>query len=302
MSIKILNDADLNMNKIKNTVDGIANNDGINVSQLDENINSLSNQLSSKMLYAGQFDASIGNFTSLNNSRVGSLYKVIGENTIEGVKFKEGDFILINTLTEIVTINEVELIKNTEFDNTLFLDREQTITNKTIDAEENLILNISSENIKNGLSTDLSVEVTDQQIPSALAAQNYVSQKTTSLQNRIEQLTFTADIIVGGTNYVFDITHNLISSYPIVRVINSNMEIVFPYVKMLSENSIQVNFDGEVDGNYKVIIMSTGIKEEQEGLLAGEAWILNEDETQVEGMEYVWDDNSEWEDDNYWKD
>lgn len=109
-------------------------------------------------------------------AQAGDLFAVSAEFTLAGTKVYPGDFIIFNQEVEEVTAGTFDVIDNTEASDLVRLDAEQTLTNKTIDAEENTISNLAVANLKEGvLATDLTQEVTDQMIPSAAAVKELVT-------------------------------------------------------------------------------------------------------------------------------
>lgn len=83
--------------------------------------------------------------------KAGYMYYVEGSATINGLSWETGDYLIINEDVETGgSITNVQLVDNTESSDIVRLDAEQTITNKTIDAEDNTILNLTPDNFKPG--------------------------------------------------------------------------------------------------------------------------------------------------------
>lgn len=76
-----------------------------------------------------------------------------------------------------------------------------TIINKTIDADDNTILDLEVDNLKAGvLNTSTTLAgATDAQIPSALATKTYIDDKTAA-QNDASEITFTPSGTISATN------------------------------------------------------------------------------------------------------
>lgn len=110
------------------------------------------------IVYKGQWDTtSATDYSGLNSYRpikAGWLFGVTGTGcTIDGVDYKAGDDIIFNTnVASGVTITTAMIDKkdHTESDDTVKLDSVQTLTNKTIDADNNTISDLTTSNFKSG--------------------------------------------------------------------------------------------------------------------------------------------------------
>lgn len=272
MANKFLNVIDLSLNKIINVANGTNDNDAVNLGQLNQKVSEVVGDLSSALTYQGTFDASAGDFVALTDANQGDFYIVTTNNgpvVIDGVEYRTGDHIVINKEVIGVPVTaDIDLIKNTEFPDMVFTDAEQTLTNKTIDADNNTISNLETDNLKEGvLNIDLDNSVgTDAEIPSALAVQTHVDTEVTALETKVTNLLHTEDIVGDGTAVDFVINHDLASEFPIVQVIDVvNNAIVYPAVELTDANNVTVKFgiapaavDGETPADtYKVIVWAT---------------------------------------------
>ena len=80
----------------------------------------------------------------------GDLFLVDADTTLAEVALKKGDYILFNTAVEnaeALTAAAFDVIDNTESEDIVRKDSEQTLTNKTIDAANNKISNLKMTNI-----------------------------------------------------------------------------------------------------------------------------------------------------------
>lgn len=80
----------------------------------------------------------------------GDLFLVDSDTTLAEVALKKGDYILFNTTVEnaeSVTAASFDVIDNTESEDIVRLESEQTLKNKTIDADNNTISNLKMTNL-----------------------------------------------------------------------------------------------------------------------------------------------------------
>lgn len=92
----------------------------------------------------------------------GDLYLVTGDTvTISGVEWNAGDYLIVNkdVASGSVTASDVEKIDNTESTDIVKLDATQTLTNKTIDADDNTISDLTTSNFKSGTIVDSSTGI-----------------------------------------------------------------------------------------------------------------------------------------------
>ena len=84
--------------------------------------------VSGGVVYKGTFDASAGNYDAIRDSKVGWMYYINVEGTIDGIHWRPGDYLLVN---EDGAAN-VTKIDNTEDQDIVRLEATQTLTNKTL--------------------------------------------------------------------------------------------------------------------------------------------------------------------------
>ena len=111
------------------------------------------------IVYKGQWNTTgATDYSALNSYRPiksGWMFRVTGDGcTIDGVEYKAGDDIVFNTnVASGVTITTSMIDKKdyTESDDIVRLDTTQVITNKTIDADDNTISDLTTSNFKSGV-------------------------------------------------------------------------------------------------------------------------------------------------------
>ena len=96
-------------------------------------------------------------YSALNSYRpikAGWYFDVEGTGcTIDGVEYKAGDSITFHSACPagtVITTSMIHKTDNTESDNIVRLDSTQTLTNKTIDADDNTISDLTTSNFKSG--------------------------------------------------------------------------------------------------------------------------------------------------------
>jgi len=80
------------------------------------------------VVYKGTFDASAGDYSALSDSKVGYMYYVNRDGTIDGIEWKVGDYLLVNANGA----TDVTKIDNTESEDVVKLNATQTLTNKSL--------------------------------------------------------------------------------------------------------------------------------------------------------------------------
>ncbi len=109
----------------------------------------------------------------------GYMYLVAGSATIGGVEWNAGDYLIINkdvAAGGTITSADVEKIDNTEGADIVRLNATQTLTNKTIDADDNTISDLTTSNFKSGtIVTTVGSTGSDSSIPTEQAVREAIS-------------------------------------------------------------------------------------------------------------------------------
>ena len=115
----------------------------------------------------------------------GYLYLVEGSATIGGVEWNAGDYLMVNAnVAAGGTLTDVSKIDNTEGTDIVRLNSTQTLTNKTIDADNNTISDLTTSNLKSGVlqtTVRATTTATDTTLPSELAVSKALSGKQDTL-------------------------------------------------------------------------------------------------------------------------
>ena len=119
----------------------------------------------------------------------GYMYLVAGSATIGGVEWNAGDYLIINkdiASGGTITSADVDKIDNTEGADIVRLNATQTLTNKTIDADDNTISDLTTSNLKSGVlqtTVRASSSASDTSIPSEKAVATLVESKKATFTN-----------------------------------------------------------------------------------------------------------------------
>lgn len=116
----------------------------------------------------------------------GYMYAVSGSATIQGVEWNSGDYLVINKdIDDRMIINsDVDKIDNTESSDIVRLSAIQTLTNKTIDADNNTISDLATSNFKSGvIVTTVGSTGADTSIPTEQAVREAISATKATFTN-----------------------------------------------------------------------------------------------------------------------
>lgn len=187
--------------------------------------------------------------------KAGYMYLVSGSATIGGIEWNTDDYLVINADVPVGgTITDVKKIDNTEGSDIVRLNASQTLTNKTIDADDNTISDLTTSNLKSGvLQTTVRAvaSASDAAIPSEKAVASALAAKSYSAQN-------TALTVSGGI-CTWTVTHNLNNSNVGVFLyeVSSGDRVMYDYaitsanvvtIKILASANIAAN-------TYKVVVL-----------------------------------------------
>ena len=117
----------------------------------------------------------------------GYMYAVSGTATVGGVEWNSGDYLVINkdvAAGGTITSSDVDKIDNTESSDIVRLTSTQTLTNKTIDADDNTISDLTTSNFKSGvIVTTVGSTGSDSSIPTEQAVREAISATKATFTN-----------------------------------------------------------------------------------------------------------------------
>ena len=135
--------------------------------------------LTGALIYQGTWTAtSQTDYSSITLPvKKGYMYAVSGSATIGGVEWNAGDYLVINkdiASDGTITSSDVDKIDNTEASDIVRLSATQTLTNKTIDADDNTIADLTTSNLKSGV-LQTTVRAVSSASDSALASEKAIA-------------------------------------------------------------------------------------------------------------------------------
>ena len=139
----------------------------------------------------------------------GYMYLVTGTGpkTIGGIEWNPGDYIVMDADVAVGgTITQVSKIDNTESSDIVRLNATQTLTNKTIDADDNTITDLATGNFKSGVVvTTVGSTGTDTSLPTEKAVRSAISTATTNMVTTTATQTLTNKTIDADDNTIQDL-------------------------------------------------------------------------------------------------
>lgn len=215
--------------------------------------------LTGALIYQGTWTAtSQTDYSSITLPvKKGYMYAVSGSATIGGVEWNPGDYLVINkdiASGGTITSSDVDKIDNTESSDIVRLTATQTLTNKTIDADDNTITDLTVSNLKSGV-LQTTVRAVASASDTALASEKAIA---TALAGRVYSAQNSALTVSGGV-CTWSVTHNLNNSNVGIHLyeVSSGDEVMFDRsidsanavtIKILSASNISAD-------TYKVVIL-----------------------------------------------
>ena len=141
----------------------------------------IDNALTGALVYQGTWTAtSQTDYSSITLPvKKGYMYMVVGSATVGGIEWNAGDYLVINkdiAAGGTITSSDVDKIDNTEGSDIVRLSATQTLTNKTIDADDNTIQDLTTSNFKSGtIVTSVGATGSDTSLPTEKAVRSAIS-------------------------------------------------------------------------------------------------------------------------------
>lgn len=193
------------------TAEGIA----VNPKQL---ASAIASALVGAMVYKGTWN--ITNATDYSGITLpvkqGYMYLVTGTGpkTIGGIEWNPGDYIVMDAdVAAGGTITQVSKIDNTESSDIVRLNATQTLTNKTIDADDNTISDLATGNFKSGvIVTSVGATGADTSLPTEKAVRSAITTATSGMVTLTGTQTLTNKTIDGDDNTIQDLSTGVFKS------------------------------------------------------------------------------------------
>ncbi len=186
------------------TAEGIA----VNPKQL---ANAIASALVGAMVYKGTWNiTSATDYSGITLPvKQGYMYLVTGTGpkTIGGIEWNPGDYIVMDADVAVGgTITQVSKIDNTEASDIVRLNATQTLTNKTIDADDNTIQDLATGNFKSGvIVTSVGATGADTSLPTEKAVRSAITTATTNMVTTNGTQTLTNKTIDADDNTIQDL-------------------------------------------------------------------------------------------------
>lgn len=182
----------------------------------------------------------------------GYMYAVSGSATVLGVEWNAGDYLVINkdiAASGSITASDVDKIDNTEASDIVRLNATQTLTNKTLDADDNTVSNLEVDNFKSGVVvTIVGATGADTSIPTEQAVREAIS----ALKMTVTNPALTS---VGGV-CTWTISSTPAECTVSIYNVSTGQMVLADVTQGSSSVTIKMNSsDDIVAGTYKAIIM-----------------------------------------------
>ena len=140
----------------------------------------------------------------------GYMYMVTGTGpaTVGGIEWNVGDYLVVNSDVAVggSLVGKVDKIDNTEGSDIVRLNATQTITNKTIDADDNTISDLATGNFKSGvIVTSVGSTGADTSLPTEKAVRSAITTATTNMVTTNGTQTLTNKTIDADDNTIQDL-------------------------------------------------------------------------------------------------
>ena len=248
---------DITSHKISAKVDTTVTGSSTNLVTSGAVASAIGTALTGALIYQGTWTAtSQTDYSSITLPvKKGYMYAVSGTATIGGVEWNSGDYLVINkdiAAGGTITSSDVDKIDNTEASDIVRLSSTQTLTNKTIDADDNTIQDLTTSNFKSGtIVTSVGSTGSDTAIPTEKAVRSAISALSYSATN--------SALTASGGVCTWTVTHNMGNSNVSIKVyeVSSGDKVMFDCsidsanqatIKILSSSNISAD-------TYKVVIL-----------------------------------------------
>ena len=188
----------------------------------------------------------------------GYMYLVVGSATITAggttIEWNDGDYLMVNAdVASGGTLTNVSKIDNTEGSDIVRLNATQTLTNKTIDADNNTISDLTTSNLKSGvLQTTVRAvaSASDTSIPSEKAVASALAGRKIAVNNTA--LTASSGVCT------WTITNSMGTAYVTVQIfeVSTGAQVMTEVLVGASTITIKLNSSSNISADtYRAIII-----------------------------------------------
>ena len=186
----------------------------------------------------------------------GYMYLVEGSATIGGIEWNAGDYLMVNAdVASGGTLTNVSKIDNTEASDIVRLNGTQTLTNKTIDADDNTISDLTVSNFKSGVVLT-SIRPSSTAVDTTLATELAIAKAIESASKKISSTN--PALTASGGVVTWTISNTIGSTDVVVQVfeVSTNTQVMTEVGVTSSTITIKMNSTSNISaGAYRAIIV-----------------------------------------------
>lgn len=252
---------------------------------VDKEISRIDSLIAGGVVYAGVWDGSksieanltiLGLATSDNPLRKGMLFKVSVAGTASGIVSPSkpddglmvGDQVIANkeltTGPASANAPDFDVIDNTESTDIVRVDAVQTITNKTINADNNTISNIETDNFKEGVivsALNESNKDSETNLPNNKAITNKFAEYKSTVSDLKAEM-YSQEVTTGNQVVIATGTHNC-GTNPTVSVFQksgANFMAVEADIQIADSGTVTVAWNGTINSASSIKVVITGVR------------------------------------------
>lgn len=219
----------------------------------------IGNALTGALKYQGTWTAtSQTDYSSITLPvKKGYMYAVSGTATIGGVEWNSGDYLVINkdvAAGSSITSSDVEKIDNTEASDIVRLSSTQTLTNKTIDADDNTISDLTTSNLKSGV-LQTTVRGTSSASDTSIPSEKAVATAINGITKKITATNPALTVSNGGVTWTITNTLGTADVEVSVRITSSGKMVIPAWSATSSTITIEMLSSADIAAGYYTAVI-----------------------------------------------
>ena len=239
-------------------VDSVVTQDSENLVSSGAVFTAIANALVGGVKFQGSFDASAGDYAAIADAKQGDEFAISAAGVVDGVDYNVGDLLLVVNDNPTSSADVVK-IDNTEASDIVRLEAEQTLTNKTISAEDNTISGLTKANFAEGVVVTELADATDDEIPTAKAvAQAIQAGGATAVGIKEYEVVENPRAWDNVNNvYTWTIDNPTVNEHPTCTLYDDMGELVIANISS-NASTITVEFNSDTQlfgGEFKLVVM-----------------------------------------------